>query len=164
MKIIYFILIELAILLSSCSSEKTNDKGIIANSNQNTHQNIHQNVHQSVAVNENFYDFLEKFSTDRIFQLKRIVFPVKAVESDPDDEEVILKEGTIQKYEWEHLDLTYDSTYITRECDQYYQDVLFKSDLAIVELRGINNGIYANYYFKRENGQWYLVALEETSF
>lgn len=166
MKIICFIFIELAILLSSCSSEKTNDRSIIANSETLSASQLNQNNSQSVTVSENFYDFLEKFSTDRIFQLKRIVFPIKAVVSDLDEEEegIILKEETIQKQEWEHLDLTYDSTYITRECDQYYQDVLFKPDSAIVELRGINNGIYANYYFKREGGQWYLVALEETSF
>ena len=121
-----FYFIELAILLSSCSSEKTNDRSIIADSETLSASQLNQNNSQSVAVSENFYDFLEKFSTDRIFQLKRIVFPIKAVVSDLDEEEegIILKEETIQKQEWEHLDLTYDSTYITRECDQYYQDVL----------------------------------------
>jgi hypothetical protein len=164
MKVICFILIELAISLSSCSKGRTNSNDISAASATFPASQLTQNNQQSPVVNENFYDFLEKFNTDRIFQLKRIAFPVKAIVSDLAEEGIILKEETIQKQEWEHLDLTYDSTYQTRDCDQYYQEVLFKPDSAIVELRGIDNGIYANYFFKRKKGQWYLVALEETSF
>jgi len=164
MKVICFILIELAISLSSCSKGRTNSNGISADSATFSASQLTQNNQQSPVVNENFYEFLEKFNTDRIFQLKRIAFPVKAIVSDLSDEGIILKEETIQKQEWEHLDLTYDSTYLTRDCDQYYQEVLFKPDSAIVELRGIDNGIYANYFFKRKEGHWYLVALEETSF
>lgn len=164
MKVICFILIELAISLNSCSRGKANSNDPSAASATFSASQLTQNNQLSQTGNENFYDFLEKFSTDRIFQLKRIAFPVKAVVSDVADEGMILKEETIQKQEWEHLDLTYDSTYQTRDCDQYSQEVLFKLDSAIVELRGIDNGIYANYFFKRKEGQWYLVALEETSF
>ncbi len=58
-----------------------------------------------------------------------------------------LMEETIGKYDWELLDLTYDSTFLTRTYDQYCQMVRYKNDTAVVEIRGINNGIYADYYF-----------------
>lgn len=165
MKVIFFILFELAVSLSSCSGRKTDIKNVVEDPPIFSTFQLTQYKQQSESTCENFYDFLQKFSTDRIFQLKRIVFPVKAIVSDPTDEGMTIKEDRIEKQAWEHLDLTYDSTYVTREYDQYHQDVFFKSDSAVVELRGINNGIYANYYFKCENdGRWYLIALEETSF
>jgi hypothetical protein len=34
----------------------------------------------------------------------------------------------------------------------------------VVEIRGINNGIYADYYFELIDNRWYLVTLCEASF
>ena len=62
------------------------------------------------------------------------------------------------------IDLSYDSTFLTRPYDQYYQAVRFTNDTAVVEIRGIDNGIYADYYFSLINKKWYLVTLYEASF
>lgn len=73
-------------------------------------------------------------------------------------------EESIGKYDWEPLDLTYDSTYLTRPFDQYSQVVRYKNDTAVVEIRGVNNGIYADYYFTLIDKKWFLVTLYEASF
>ncbi|MDR1742869.1 MAG: DUF4348 domain-containing protein [Dysgonamonadaceae bacterium] len=118
----------------------------------------------AVSSSEDFQRFLDKFNTEEIFQLKRIVFPIKVTIPDTHNEGMGLMEETVGKYDWELLDLTYDTTYASREYDRYLQNVVFKNDTAIVEVRGIDNGIYADYYFKLINNEWFLVTLAESSF
>ncbi|HBX44834.1 DUF4348 domain-containing protein [Limibacterium fermenti] len=113
---------------------------------------------------EDFRAFLDSFSARESFQLKRVKFPITATVPDEQDEGMAPMTETIDKYDWEMLDLYYDSTYATRTYDKYYQTVRFTSDTAVVEIRGIDNGIYANYYFKLIDNQWFLVTLNETSF
>ncbi len=113
---------------------------------------------------EEFDDFLQEFSIKESFQLNRIKFPIKAIVPDADHVGMAPMEETIGRYEWEMLDLTYDSTFLTRPFDQYYQVVRFQNDSAIVEIRGINNGIYADYFFELIENRWYLVSLYEASF
>ena len=113
---------------------------------------------------EDFNFFVDKFSKDESFQMQRIKFPINIVVPDSDHEGMAPIEEPISRYDWEQLDLTYDSTYLTRPYDQYYQVVRYKNDTAIVEIRGINNGIYADYYFTLINKKWYLVTLYEASF
>ncbi|HHU97729.1 MAG: DUF4348 domain-containing protein [Bacteroidota bacterium] len=116
------------------------------------------------AEEEEFDLFLQKFSEQRSFQLNRVKFPINVTVPDTDDEGMAPIEETIGRYEWEMLDFTYDSTFLTRPYDQYYQVVRFQNDTAVVEIRGINNGIYADYYFELIDNRWYLVTLCEASF
>lgn len=113
---------------------------------------------------ENFDQFIRKFSDQESFQLARIKFPLSVIVPDAEDEGMASTEEVIGRYDWELLDLTYDSTYLTRAFDQYYQGVRFGKDTAVVEIRGINNGIYADYYFTLIDKKWYLVTLYEASF
>ncbi|MDO5665442.1 MAG: DUF4348 domain-containing protein [Bacteroidia bacterium] len=111
--------------------------------------------------NENFDRFLDDFNTNRIFQLERIVFPITVMTPDVDRIALAPTEEIIEKMDWELLDLTYDSTYTTRDFDRYTQTINFRKDTAHVALRGIDNGIFADYYFKLIEGEWYLVTLVE---
>jgi hypothetical protein len=113
---------------------------------------------------ENFDQFIHRFSTREAFQLERTKFPVGVINPDAGCEEAPLAAETIGRYDWELLDLTYDSSYLTRPYDQYSQSVRYAKDTAVVEIRGINNGIYADYYFVVIEGKWYLVTLYEASF
>ncbi len=111
----------------------------------------------SSDAEEEFDQFLLKFSEEESFQLKRIKFPIRVVVPNAKHQGMALMEETIGKYDWELLDLTYDSTFLTRTYDQYCQMVRYKNDTAVVEIRGINNGIYADYYFAlidKKNGIW----------
>lgn len=118
----------------------------------------------TVSGKEEFDYFIHRFSTEESFQFERIKFPISVIVPDTGHEGMAPMRDSIGKYDWEMLDLTYDSTYLTRPYDQYYQVVRFNNDTAIVELRGINNGIYADYYFSLINKKWYLVTLYEASF
>lgn len=113
---------------------------------------------------EEFDLFLQKFSEQRSFQLNRVKFPINVTVPDANHEGMAPMEETIGRYEWEMLDFTYDSTFLTRPYDQYYQVVRFRNDTAVVEIRGIDNGIYADYYFELIDKRWYLVTLYEASF
>lgn len=119
------------------------------------------NNYSEQSGHEDFYRFLDDFSTNRIFQFKRIIFPITVSAPDADRIALTPTEEKIEKVEWELLDLTYDSTYTTRDYDKYTQTIHFRKDTAQVSLRGIDNGIYADYYFKLINGEWYLVTLVE---
>ncbi len=123
---------------------------------------------ESTDVNEldieKFDEFVERFSQEESFQLQRIKFPISIIVPDTGHEGMAPMKETIGRYEWEQLDLSYDSTFLTRTFDQYYQAVRFSNDTAVVEIRGINNGIYADYYFELIDRKWYLVTLYEASF
>ena len=111
--------------------------------------------------NEDFYRFLDDFNTKRTFQLDRIIFPITVLTPDANQIALAPTEEKIEKMDWELLDLTYDSTYTIRDYDKYTQTVNFRKYTAHVSLRGIDNGIYADYYFKLIDGEWYLVTLVE---
>ena len=145
-----------AILFSNCLAQNAKEKSIDKSQSNST---IVENKPKEEA--EDFDEFLEKFNNNRVFQLKRIVFPVKVYAPDAQEIGLSQTESVIEKYDWELLDLSYDSTYATRGYDQYLQTVSFANDTANVSLRGIDNGIDANYLFALIDGKWFLVTLYE---
>lgn len=165
MKISYHIFFYLfALLLFSCT-QGTEKKGRMTGKGKAaTEASQADSGQEALSGKENFDQFIRKFSTQESFQLDRIKFPISVIIPDAEHEGMAPMEETIGRYEWEILDLTYDSTYLTRPYDQYYQGVRYKNDTAVVEIRGINNGIYADYYFTLIDKKWYLVTLYEASF
>ncbi len=147
----------LLMFLISCTQNR--DK-----SSAETGNEMAETVNITETEVEKFDDFVEKFSNDEFFQLQRIKFPISVIVPDAGHEGMAPIQETIGRYEWEHLDLYYDSTFLTRPFDQYYQVVRFIDDTAIVEIRGIDNGIYADYYFELIDNMWFLVTLYEASF
>lgn len=159
------LLISIVFFVSSCTQRKGDGlQGRDADKSKQGMSVDSDNKEFAQETSEEFDSFIEQFSLKESFQLKRIKFPIKAIVPDASHEGMAPMEETISKYEWEMLDLTYDSTYLTRPYDQYYQVVRFKNDTAIVEIRGIDNGIYADYYFELIDNLWYLVSIYEASF
>jgi hypothetical protein len=149
-------------LIVSCSrgaGKKNAEQGV-----EKMKSEAHSNFADQTASNEEFEQFIQRFSTEESFQFERIKFPISVIVPDEAHEGMAPIQESIGKYDWEILDLTYDSTYLTRPYDQYYQVVRFKNDTAVVEIRGIDNGIYADYYFALIDKKWYLVTLYEASF
>ncbi len=164
MKIIRLIFIYFFIILFSCSQNKDKENSDISKNDDSIENGKDILLNSESSGAEDFNQFLKRFSETESFQLQRIKFPIKVVVPDMDHEGMAPIEESIGRYEWEQLDLTYDSTFLTRMYDQYYQVVRFKDDTAVVEIRGINNGIYADYYFSLIDEKWYLVTLYEASF
>lgn len=113
-----------------------------------------------VIVEETFDDFLNKFRSDSLFQIERTKFPLTLVTWDDDDnlmsEEVNLKN-------WRHRRFEYKNEFGTREIDAYTQETKIYADSAKIELRGIDNGIYVDYVFKKVDGQWTLTTMRNYS-
>lgn len=154
------------LILITISCVESGDKERSASAVDEASSGVNVDSESSVAFEtaEEFDQFIRKFSVEESFQLNRIKFPIHAIVPDAEHEGMAPMEETIGRYDWEMLDLTYDSTFLTRPYDQYYQVVRFRNDSAVVEIRGINNGIYADYYFELVDNQWYLVSLYEASF
>ncbi|SRR5690554_245952 len=151
-------------MLFSCTQSKEKNNNVLSDEKVDSILTDSSSSELANMDSEDFNKFVEKFSREESFQMQRIKFPISIIVPDSEHEGMAPIEETISKYDWEQLDLTYDSTYLTRPYDQYYQVVRFKNDTAIVEIRGINNGIYADYYFAIIDNRWYLVTLYEASF
>lgn len=150
-------IISILMFLISCTQSRDEK-------NSNTGNEAAESVEVAEIEIEDFSVFVEKFSQEESFQLQRIKFPISVIVPDAGNEGMAQVKELIGRYEWEQLDLTYDSTFLTRPFDQYYQVVRFSNDTAVVEIRGIDNGIYADYYFELIDRKWYLVTLYEASF
>ena len=151
-------------LFISCS-QGSGKKNMEQGEEKTEREALSSNPDDLTASGEEAFDqFIHKFSTEESFQFERIKFPISVIIPDTGHEGMAPMHDSIGKYDWEMIDLSYDSTYLTRPYDQYYQVVRFGNDTAVVEIRGINNGIYADYYFTLINKKWYLVTLYEASF
>lgn len=132
-------------------------------------ENIKTENQTSKITDENFEAFLNNFSRDSLFQISRVKFPLKVKEIDLESMEEInenksgFKERTISKSEYTKLDFTYPNDALTRELDRYSQKNILKNNLMTVEIRGIDNGIYSDFYFEKINGKWFLKSWEEQS-
>ncbi|MFH6997230.1 DUF4348 domain-containing protein [Flavobacterium sp. FlaQc-57] len=132
-------------------------------------ENIKIKKPASKIADENFEDFLKDFSRDSLFQISRVKFPLKVKEIDLESMEEIkenksgFKERTISKSEYTKLDFTYPKDALTRELDRYSQKNILKNNLMNVEIRGIDNGIYSDFYFEKINGKWFLKSWKEQS-
>lgn len=153
-RIITFFILSLSIILFSfsCSQSGTNKKD----------NEIEELVDASKS--EDFESFLESFSKKPTFQRQRVLFPIEVTVLDPSEYGMKTVKDTIDYQDWFLLDFSYDSTYKTRQMDRYNQNIRLYDDSAIVEQRGIDNGIYANFLFSKKDGKWYLETFSDVSY
>lgn len=135
---------------------------ISCNSSEKTENN--QNDNSNSTIEEDFDAFLQNFSKKPTFQRQRVLFPLDATLLDPSEYSMQTVSEEINYQEWLLLDFSYDSTYATRQMDGYEQFIRVYEDSTIIEHRGIDNGIYANYYFMKKDGKWYLKSFTDTSY
>ena len=168
MKISCFLLISLSFLTVSCSSGSSDSSDSSGRGKKNstadseTPEMVASSDAEPIGA-EMFDTFIQRFNTERSFQLSRVKFPIKVEVLEDGAEEPEIVEKMLGRYDWELLDFTYDSTCLTRPYDQYTQEICFRNDSAILKIRGIENGIYADYYFANEEDKWYLVGFTDTS-
>lgn len=152
----YFVVL-LAILSISCKKETTT---IEVSKEEKKIQPTPINTNTK-SIDDDFKSFLEVFSKDSVFQVSRVTFPLVL------DEWIDPETGTVKKLmdkkAYEILDFRYPKDALTREYDRYAQTVKFKDNKAVVEIRGVDNGIYADYIFEKIKGKWMLVACKELS-
>jgi hypothetical protein len=111
-------------------------------------------------LGEDFNDFYNEFISDSLFQLERTRFPFVMKSWDINDKLTVDKK---EKSDWRFLKFEYKEEYGKREIDAYTQEIKIYSDSAKLELRGVDNGIYIDFEFYKENGKWLLVSEKDFS-
>lgn len=113
---------------------------------------------QLTSVNNEFEDFLRTFNKDSIFQINRVKFPMIVEFADSEkDYEYSKEEINLKNYH--KLNLIED----TSSNPEYERFIEVKRDKAIVEFRGIENGIASEYIFEKINGKWMLITWVDSS-
>lgn len=110
---------------------------------------------------ENFNTFLEVFSKDSLFQISRVKYLL--IQKEWIDPEKGTVEKLITKKTYEILDFTYPKDALTREFDRYTQKIKTNKNKTVIEIRGVDNGIYSDYFFEKLNGKWMLISCSEQS-
>jgi hypothetical protein len=114
---------------------------------------------------ENFDTFFYRFSSDKEFQISRIVFPLISIHwSEKNDQDIFEQTDTtyVVEQDWEHENFFLLEDYRP----QIYSN--FKEELADTDERlfcwhGVENGIDIKFFFKRKYGTWFLIKKEDLS-
>lgn len=137
---------------------------ITCSCSQNKNENQSETTNNISSNEEDFDSFLQHFNNKPTFQRQRVLFPLEATLLDPSDYGMKTVNEEINYQDWILLDFSYDSTFATRQMDKYEQHVRIYNDSSIIEHRGVDNGIYANYYFMRKDGKWFLNSFTDISY
>lgn len=121
----------------------------------NCHAQNDENNNKNKVNSEEFREFLFKFSTDKTYQLNRTKFPFL-------DCDLVGKCDSITKAKWKHLPLYYDKSEIVSFYDNFERK-LKDTDERIYSIEGVENSIAIYYFFKRIDGNWYLIRRESSS-
>ena len=106
---------------------------------------------------EEFDDFFVKFSSDSLFQISRIKFPLTEVITDMTGE---TEEITVIKGNWRFIDFKDNTSLI----DGYTYARIEINDIVVkYEMQGIDNGILIEYNFHKKNNLWYLIEIQDLS-
>ena len=135
------------LMLDSCSiiQKNTNETKSIKNT-----ANI-----ISFQEEENFDIFLNKFQKDSIFQKERIIFPLKCLSYDTENDS--FNEMYINKNEWKYIDFS-------KLPENYLKKIIKISDDEInYNIQIEDTGVSVNYIFKIYNSKWYLVKIKDES-
>lgn len=144
-----------SILLTSCDNSST-----YTTSGQATKKPIVTEPTPETTDN-NFNDFIEKFSTDTAFQASRIKFPLKTKWYDMDNE----RDSVIYQDRLGVEMMDFRTKKSTGQFDQWEQQIVIDKNntSATIQIRGIENGIMVDYSFEKINGSWMLVEMDDSS-
>jgi hypothetical protein len=111
-------------------------------------------------VDSNFNDFIEKFSSDSLFQISRTKFPLKVTWEDSDNNK---GESFQELSNFEVIDFRIMKS--NEKSDNWEQKRIIAADnqSAKIEIQGVDNGILVYYLFERTNGVWMLTEINDKS-
>lgn len=98
------------------------------------------------ANSENFSAFLKKFNEDKSFQLSRVKFPltIKTIDDNLEDINVTITEKNYRILKLDDKGM------------EFKQKIVLKQKSAVIQQRGIDTGIYADYIFELKDNKWFL--------
>lgn len=129
------------LLLFSCNSN-TSDF-----SNVKSSQAVADSSIQNEIVHNDFNSFIEKFSTDTLFQISHTIFPLKITWHEIERDTIFYKD----KSEVEFVDFRIKE--YNGEVDRWKQNIVIAKSKksAVIEIRGVDNGIHVDYIFELIN-------------
>jgi len=110
-------------------------------------------------IDKTFESFLSKFNNNSIFQINRVKFPLSIIQTESENFTEV--HSKIERKDYKIIDLTFDKADQKRE--GYTQQIKLSKNKATIEIRGIENGIMADYYFEKVYGKWTLVGWNDSS-
>jgi hypothetical protein len=115
------------------------------------------NTNCSSPTKEDFESFFYRFATDNEFQLRRVKFPLEyRTWKDPSGVGSEIETRWINKRDWEHEYFFMNDTYRPQIYDNF-EGQLKDSNERLFQWIGIETGVDVKYFFKRDEGKWYLI-------
>lgn len=149
-------------LINSCTAETSNKA-----EREKDRQPIQT---KQIITNENFEVFYKRFYSDSLFQISRIIFPLKGFNSDEYDSELGKKNPPYfwKKNEWTFLE-TLPQNYVRYEkkdwVEEYKKEIKHNKDLTVLEkIFIVDSGYIDERIFKLIKGKWYLVFYSYRNF
>lgn len=103
-----------------------------------------------------FINFINQFSSDSLFQIEHVVFPIPNYHVDYDNDYETLYDS-IKSDNWRFIQLENDLESIMTLNEN------IDSDYRLIFFRGIENGIHVKYTFRKIGNDWKLIKLEDYS-
>ena len=110
--------------------------------------------------NEDFGDFLFKFMTDSVFQIKRTEFPLTYIHWKDDFPGNEIDTVRLTKINWDHQWLYLNEYSSVPQVYDNFEMELRPTDKRLLHFTGIETGTNAKYFFKSKQNKWYLTKME----
>jgi len=141
--------------LTSCNQKESSSKKAVFKDSIKT-----SNSKKTKVVNEDFFIFLRDFSFRKKFQKERIKFPLQDCYLSEDNNIIC---NYIKSEKWIYVTLLDTTNTISLVYDNFKKEFR-DTDERVYAIQGIENDISNYYYFKRINGNWYLIKREDFSY
>lgn len=129
------------------------------NTKEATSRNITNDEQNNIKSEDyNFSDFIKRFTTDSVFQINHVKFPLEdvAIELDEDNNDSA-STSYIKKSEWKFY------SFKDTICDGIKLEHQFDTiNFTCTEL-GIDTGVRIDYYFEKKGAQWFLTKIVDVS-
>ncbi len=129
------------------------------NTKETTPRNITDNEPDNIkSENNNFSDFIKRFTTDSVFQINHVKFPLKdvVIELDEDNNDSA-STSYIKKSEWKFY------SFKDTICDGIKLEHQFDTINFTCTEFGVDTGVRIDYYFEKSGAQWFLTKIVDSS-
>ncbi|MBG6130873.1 hypothetical protein IWQ47_002343 [Aquimarina sp. EL_43] len=167
---IVLLIIALAVFTGCVNNKKEENKTSDLQEETIVEKKVIQNIPNRISEKNdspkdcglNFESFFTRFSTDSAFQKNRIQFPLKMSTMDAyDSENPSIENLSLKDYSF--IDFSNDKDAINRDTDKYKVEIVENKETTIYKKLGIDNGIYVEFKFEKQENCWLLISIEDQS-
>ena len=110
---------------------------------------------------EDFLRFLTEFSSNPHFQVQRIKFPIqlRKLTRDLKDTTIVINGSST----WKHLQLIDPRQSFVTDIACTFTPETCTSNERVLKFIGVETGVSVKYFFLRQDGNWFLMRIEDRS-